>query len=293
MKENNKNDQNNQIPTTLIGNVLETIKSKANELIEYRKNQIIESGTKYATAKLVKSEFAKENVTAFQTMIMTIVLRFIMGVLIFNRFQHGNPIVDMIISVAITVGCQLVSPTFYAIAETQAPMYMKATNNFLNNILDENVNVNYNYLLRWKNKIMLFIAFLGVIFLAIVEINSRYLIECIISSVLAGIVCNYIEQVNQHDPALKKYELISIRRDEIEQPQIIDDYAPLISVNNNQNNVTMQKNTNGNNISININNSSINISEPLIRKICSFEILEDSYIQSPKLHNSKRIELLK
>jgi len=266
----------NQLNQGVISNAINAVRSRFNDIIEYRKAQVIETGVSYAAEKIVKSDFAKENLNTIPIMVTAIVLRFIMGVLIFNKFQYGNPLVDMIISVIITVGCQMISPTFYAIAETQAPIYMRATNEFLNNVLDSDggTKLNYNYLIKWKNKIMLFIAFLSIIFLMMVEINSRYLIECIISSVISGIVCNYIEYLNKPPPTNRKYEPVAIKRDGIEQPQIIENYV----VQNIQQYVS-QHNTNGTNISINITNSDVLISEPMIRKICSFEILDESYIQ--------------
>jgi hypothetical protein len=121
------------------------------------------------------------------------------------------------------------SPIFYTAVESQSPKFINYTNNAVNKLMNTG---GYDYFLLWKNRIFLGSAIITCAVLLMIEVNSAYIIECIvcttISSVLTDKIYTWYTDVESSHPIEQplKQDTVTIKTGNIQQPQIIDDYIP-------------------------------------------------------------------
>jgi hypothetical protein len=220
-------------------------------IIDDQKTKIITQGAHYATDKLIESEYTKEKANILSMVIIAAIFKLILNTLIFNKIYTGNRFIDLIISIIISIICSMLSPALYQIVELQAPYFAKVTNHIINDIIDPRTRI--DYLILWKNRLILTLSAIAIMFLLIVEVSSDYIIDCIISTIVSSIANDQFEQykMNMDNPkSMQLYEpidTVTIKGDTIEQPTIIDGYSQ-------QNNTIID-----NSINVSINNSIINI----------------------------------
>lgn len=104
-------------------------------------------------------------------------------------YSPGIYILDMFVSLIISVGCSLSSHLFYRVVFIRSDLFLMVAANITESIL---VDGEQFYIL-WKNRIMLTTSVACILFLSLVPVDSVYLIECIIISMLSSYITQTIE----------------------------------------------------------------------------------------------------
>jgi len=104
-------------------------------------------------------------------------------------YSPGIYVLDMFVSLLISVVCSLSSHLFYRVVFIRSDLFLMIAANITESVL---VDGEQFYIL-WKNRIMLTTSIVCIIFLLLVPVDSIYLIECIIISLLSSYITQTIE----------------------------------------------------------------------------------------------------
>jgi len=153
-----------------------------------KKHAITYAGS-YAYESLLRSKFALEKLNIIPISLVSIMIRTVFNFLLFSRLVTGIHWLDFMISMIVTIFMTLLSPFFYSAVKNYEEVFTRHTNNVVNNFLGPN---GWEYIDNIKNMIIFSLGILSLIVLQFVQINSRYLQEVIIHTLITGYVSDKI-----------------------------------------------------------------------------------------------------
>lgn len=156
----------------------------------------------YAYESFFRSKFAREKINTIPMSVVSMITRTIANFLVFSRLRTGYHWFDFIMSMIITVLITVFSPFFYTSVKAHEESFMKYTNIFVDNFLGPN---GWEYVENIKNRIVLALGITVLIILQFVEINSRYLQELIIHTLITGYVSDQILQWIENLPKIRVF----------------------------------------------------------------------------------------
>ena len=145
----------------------------------------------YAYESFFRSKFAREKINGVPMSIIALVIRSIFNFLIFSRLRTGIYWLDFIMSMIVTVIVTLLAPVFYTSIKAHEDGFMRYTNIFVDNFLGPN---GWDYVENFKNKMLFALGLVMVIILQFVTVDSRYLQELIIHTLITGFISDQVQQ---------------------------------------------------------------------------------------------------
>jgi len=143
----------------------------------------------YAYDSFFRSKFARQKINTIPMSIIALIVRTISNFLLFSRLRTGIHWLDFLISMIITIIITLFSPFFYTSVKAHEEAFLNYTNIFVDNFLGPD---GWEYVENIKNRIVLTLGIILLIILQFVEVNSRYLQELIIHTLITGYVPDQI-----------------------------------------------------------------------------------------------------
>lgn len=165
------------------------------------KNKVLTYAGSYAYESFLRSKFARERLNSLPMSIVSMVLRTILNFLIFSRLVTGYRLIDFFISIVITVFITLLAPLFYKSVEVHKEGFMEYTNNFIDNFMGPD---GWEYVENFKNRSIMTIGIGLILLLQFVEVNSRFLQEFILHSLITGFISDRIQKYID-DPETRVY----------------------------------------------------------------------------------------
>jgi len=144
----------------------------------------------YALKNFGKSKYARQSFNTLPTSVIAGLLKAIVNFLILYRLHTGAYWFDFCLSMLVTMVTAAISPVFYVIAQEREADLMAFSNHFLDQLMAQGVD----YLRMWQSRSAVVLGAVAIVFLLFVEVNSTYLIQCIIEYLLAFWV---VDKVNQ------------------------------------------------------------------------------------------------
>lgn len=155
------------------------------------KKKVISYAGSYAYDSLLRSKFAREKINTIPMTLVTIIVRSILNVLLFSKFVTGYKILDFTISVIITIIITLLSPFLYKSVEVHKDGFMSYTNSFMDRFMGQD---GWEYIETVKNRSLLTIGLTIIMLLQFIEVNSRYLQEIIVHTLITGFISDQIQK---------------------------------------------------------------------------------------------------
>jgi len=153
------------------------------------KKKIIKYAGNYIYENALRSKYTIEKLNTIPLSLIAMLLRGILNFLLFSKLITGIHWLDFVISMLVTIFVTILSPFFYTAVKSCEPQITKYTNIFIDNFLGPN---GWEYVDSLKNIILLSSGVLLIIILQIVEVNSRYLQELIVHTLITGYVSDKI-----------------------------------------------------------------------------------------------------
>lgn len=153
------------------------------------KKKIIKYASTYIYENALRSKYTIEKLNTIPLSLISMGLRGIFNFLLFSKLLTGIHWLDFFISMFVTIFVTVLSPFFYTAVKSCEPQITKYTNIFIDNFLGPN---GWEYLDAIKNIILLSLGVLLIIVLQFVEVDSRYLQELIVHTLITGYVSDKI-----------------------------------------------------------------------------------------------------
>lgn len=167
----------------------------------------------YAYDSFLRSKFAREKINSLPMIFFSIVIKFVFNFLLLSRLKVGYKLIDFIISVVMTVLITLLTPFFYTSIKAHEDLFSLYTDYVIDRFMGPE---GWGYIEDLKNKVVFTVGFLLLIILQFVEINSRYLQEMIVHTLITGFVSDKIQQWidNTGKPKICHYGMFNTKSDE-------------------------------------------------------------------------------
>lgn len=204
------------------------MKRRVDNFLVKQKDKLVDRATSYAIDKFGSSEYARKTFSIIPVTIIATFIKACFNFLITSRLITGYRILDSVISLVVACFTALLSPIFYVMVRENERAIISFSDHFVNRVFNLPVRINnkYNntpapsigpvsashsmgieYLIEWRNRIILLISGICIIFLLIVEVNSYYLIWMIIEFLVGFWV---IDKVNLFRESLFKIHFNAI-----------------------------------------------------------------------------------
>lgn len=143
----------------------------------------------------LKSDYAKRAYDFLPTWIISYILRVVVDFLLYYRLKlplENTPLyvyypVNMCIAVLTSICVTMCSPFFYDVV-WQYETYIKE---FTNHVAD---HMTWDYYYKWQQRIAAVIAIALVVIFSFVSISPAWLVECIVHTVICGIILGKYEE---------------------------------------------------------------------------------------------------
>jgi len=155
-----------------------------------KKKAISYAGT-YAYDSFLRSKFARDKLNTLPMSIISMIIRTIANFLLFSKLITGFRLFDFVVSMVVTVIITLMAPFFYTSIKAHEDMFLLYTNEFVDRFMGTG---GWEYVEDIKNKLLLGLGFILLIVLQFVEINSRYVQELIIHTIITGIISDKLQR---------------------------------------------------------------------------------------------------
>lgn len=157
---------------------------------------------KYAWGRFATANVTRNYANMIPLMIVSMIIRMFVNWILFYRLRSGRWFLDFCIAIVISVFTSVISPFFYAIAETKKKELLKITNNTLDHLFGiqptSSGQIGWAYLLDMRNKIFLCICCFLLIVLQFVEITSYDIQEFIIHLLISSWIVDKFQQWQEY-----------------------------------------------------------------------------------------------
>jgi hypothetical protein len=155
------------------------------------KKKAISYAGSYAYDSFLRSKFARDRLNSLPMALVAMIIRTILNFLILSRLVTGMKLLDFTISMIITIIITLSAPFFYLSVKAHEDAFLSYTNNFMDRFMGPG---GWEYVEDVKNRIFLSLGFILLILLQFVEVNSKYLQEIIIHTLITGFISDQIQR---------------------------------------------------------------------------------------------------
>ena len=181
------------------------------------KDKLVSYAGTYAYENFARSRYARDKINAIPMFLVATVVKIIINFLIISRLKTGNHYFDFSVSIIITIVTTLLSPIFYTSVKAHEDSFMLYTNKFVDVILGPG---GWERVETTKNRILFIVAVIIIGILEIIEINSRFIQEFIIHSLITGFFTDQLQRWFISQP-YRDVRFISMTNIEPVEPQII------------------------------------------------------------------------
>ncbi len=147
----------------------------------------------YAINTALTSDYAKRTYDMLPTWILSYVLRTFVDFAIFYRLYTGNYLVNLMMSVFVSVVVTMASPFFYDLVWQYKDNIQKFTNHVVK-------NMSWDYFYKWKTRISLTTAsiLIFILYMDWIVVTNWWIIECIIHTVVCGFILTKYDEVKEY-----------------------------------------------------------------------------------------------
>lgn len=146
--------------------------------------------------KMVRSDQAGEHLNALPLSLVAMSLKASLNFLIMYRLATGYTIPDVALSMVVTCFTAFLSPAFYTFARQYEPELLRFTRHVRERVLAPQ---GLDYALTWRNRGVLAASAGTIVMLKTVDVDSNYLVRCIVEWLLSFWIA---DQINQYRDAL-------------------------------------------------------------------------------------------
>jgi len=180
--------------------------------VRTQKEKAIRQVGAVAFERFGRSRYARQTFNTIPTSIVANVLKATVNFLLLYRMQTGRSWVDFCISMFVSMITAAISPIFYVLVKEREADLMRFSNHFTDQLMVHGVD----YLRFWQTRIVGAVGACSLVFLALVEVDSKYLMHSIFEYLVSFVV---VDQINQwRDSLFIPYPIIVKR----EYPAVVN-----------------------------------------------------------------------